>query len=115
MLASGTATLEAALLGLPSVLAYRVSPLTALLGRMLVQVKYVGLPNLLAGEELMPERLLERANAAEIESVIAGYLDDEQRRAAAAARLRGLRPLLGRNASDKAAAAVLEMAPGKAA
>jgi lipid-A-disaccharide synthase len=115
MLASGTATLEAALLGLPSVLAYRVSPLTAAIGRLLVQVKHVGLPNLLAGEELMPERLLGRANAGEIASVLAGYLDDDALRSAAAGRLRALRPLLGRNAGDAAARAVLELAAARSA
>lgn len=115
MLASGTATLEAALLGLPSVLAYRVSRLTAALARLLVQVKYVGLPNLLAGEELMPERLLERANAREIASVLDRYLADETCRRATAARLKALRPLLGCNASEHAAAAVLERVAGAGA
>jgi lipid-A-disaccharide synthase len=114
MLASGTVTLEAALLGLPSVLAYRVSPLTAALARLLVQVKYVGLPNLLAGEEMMPERLLERATAAEIVTVLDGYLNDDAHRRATAAKLKALRPLLGHNASETAAAAVLEMVRGRA-
>ncbi len=55
--ASGTVTLQAALVGTPMVLAYRVSRLTALLARMLLKVEYVGLVNLVAGRGVVPELL----------------------------------------------------------
>ena len=52
---SGTVTLEAALLRRPMVIAYRVSPITAAIVRRLVLVPYVGLPNILTGDWLVPE------------------------------------------------------------
>lgn len=55
VVASGTATLEAALLGTPMVVIYRTSWLSYLLGRLLIRVPYISLVNLLAGEELVPE------------------------------------------------------------
>ena len=56
LVASGTATLETALLGCPEVIAYKVSPLTYILGRMLVTgVDFIGMPNILAGHKIVPE------------------------------------------------------------
>jgi lipid-A-disaccharide synthase len=55
MIASGTATLEATFYRLPFVLIYKVSWLTYLPGRMLVRVDYLGMPNILAGREIIPE------------------------------------------------------------
>jgi lipid-A-disaccharide synthase len=52
---SGTATLEAALLGLPHVLCYATDPLTYRLARYLIRCPYIGLPNLVAGQEIVPE------------------------------------------------------------
>src|SRR5690606_30206715 len=63
LLASGTATLEAMLLDRPMVVAYRLSPVTwgVLRGLDMVKVKNVALPNLLAGETVVPELLQDRA------------------------------------------------------
>jgi lipid-A-disaccharide synthase len=56
LVASGTATLETALLGCPEVIAYKVSPLTYILGRLLVTgVDFIGMPNILAGRQIVPE------------------------------------------------------------
>jgi lipid-A-disaccharide synthase len=57
VVASGTATVEAALAGTPTVIVYRVSPLTFAVGRRLVRVPHVGMANLLAGERVFPELL----------------------------------------------------------
>ncbi len=57
VVASGTATVEAALAATPSIIVYRVSPLTFAVGRLLVRVEHVGMANLLAGERLFPELL----------------------------------------------------------
>ena len=57
VVASGTATVEAALAGVPTVIVYRVSPLTFALARRLVRVEHVGMANLLAGERVFPELL----------------------------------------------------------
>ena len=53
--ASGTATLESALLGTPHALVYRTSALTYFLAKQFVKVKFIGLPNLLLGREVVPE------------------------------------------------------------
>ena len=55
IVASGTATVEAALMGTPFVMVYRVSGLTYLLGRSRVKVPYFAMVNLIAGEEIVPE------------------------------------------------------------
>jgi lipid-A-disaccharide synthase len=55
VVASGTATVEAALAGVPTVIVYRVSPLTFAVGRRLIRVEHVGMANLLAKERLFPE------------------------------------------------------------
>ena len=57
MVASGTATLEAAFFGLPFVIVYKVAPLTAWIGRMLVKVPHLGMVNILAGREIVQEFL----------------------------------------------------------
>ena len=64
--ASGTVTLEAALCGLPTIIVYKVSPLTYRLGKRLVKVKYVGLANLIVGREVMPELLQSEASPGQI-------------------------------------------------
>ncbi len=55
VVASGTATLEAALAGTPTIIVYRVSPLSYEVGRRLIRVGHIGMANLLAGERLFPE------------------------------------------------------------
>ena len=63
---SGTGTLEAMLLRRPMVVAYRLGSLSYALARLLVRTEFVGLPNLLAGRELVPERLQGQATAEKI-------------------------------------------------
>ena len=64
--ASGTVTLEAALCQVPTVIVYKVSTLTYVLGKLLIKVKYAGLANLIAGREVMPELLQHEASARKI-------------------------------------------------
>jgi lipid-A-disaccharide synthase len=82
VVASGTATLEAALAGTPFVMVYRLTPLTWLLGRRLVEVPFFCIVNLIAGREVVPE-LVQRdftpVNvAARIERVLADGLERRQ-------------------------------------
>lgn len=74
--ASGTATLETALLGTPMVVFYRVSPLTYLLGRLLATVKFISLVNILSGKQVVLELLQKDANADKIFSEIRRILKD---------------------------------------
>jgi lipid-A-disaccharide synthase len=66
VVASGTATVEAALAGTPSVVGYRLSWLTWALARLLVRTPFVAMPNLLAGREIFPELLQGRLTAAAV-------------------------------------------------
>jgi lipid-A-disaccharide synthase len=75
LVASGTATLQAALAQTPMVVVYRVSWLTWLIARLLVRVKFVSLPNLLAGGPLVPELLQSACTAERIAAAAAPLLD----------------------------------------
>lgn len=107
LVASGTATLESALLGCPMVIAYKLSPLSYVVGRMLIKgVDFIGLPNLLAGRRLVPELIQYEVTPINLvraaEPMLAPAL-----RAEVAGQLRALRDRLG---SPGAAARVATMA-----
>jgi lipid-A-disaccharide synthase len=110
LVASGTATLETALLGCPMVIAYKMSALTYILGRLLVRgVDYFGMPNILAGRRLVPELLQNEVCASNLvregEAMLA-----EPMRSEIAHALKSLRTSLGQpNAADRVAAMALEM------
>lgn len=80
IVASGSATLEAAYFRLPFVLIYKVAPLTYLAARMVVTVQHIGMPNLLAGKEIVPEFIQSRANANAIIGALLQLIDDESAR-----------------------------------
>ena len=63
LIASGTATLQAAVVGTPMVLLYKTSPLTYRLARWLINVKWIGLVNLVAGRSIVPELIQDEATA----------------------------------------------------
>jgi lipid-A-disaccharide synthase len=70
VVASGTATLQAAIHETPMVIVYKVSGLTYLLGRMLIQTEHIGLANLVAGKRIVPELLQSRVTGREIEEKV---------------------------------------------
>src|SRR5207237_348106 len=80
MIASGTATLEAALSELPFVLIYRVAWLTYLAARLVVKVKYLGMPNVLANREIVPEFIQHKAQPRAIAAAVARLLIDKTER-----------------------------------
>ena len=55
--ASGTVTLEAAILNLPTVIIYKMAALTYFIGKLLVKIPYISLPNIIAGRQVVPELL----------------------------------------------------------
>jgi lipid-A-disaccharide synthase len=81
LVASGTATLEGALARCPMVITYRVPAITARLMRRKGLVPWVGLPNILAGEFIVPELLQEHATPANLEQALANWLDHKGARA----------------------------------
>jgi lipid-A-disaccharide synthase len=72
--ASGTVTLEAALCCLPTIIIYKMSPISFQIAKILVNVKYAGLANLIAGKEMMPELLQEDANPEKISKKVFSML-----------------------------------------
>jgi len=110
LVASGTATLETALLERPMVIVYRVAPLTYALARRLVSVPFVGLPNVIAGRAVVPELLQGDATGAAIAAAATRFLDDAGLRATTATTLTAIREQLGGGgAARKAAAIAAEM------
>ncbi len=116
LLASGTATLQAALLGRPMVAAYRFAPLTYAIMKYfrLWKGRFFSLPNLLTPEPLVPEHLQDAANPKDLAAAVAALLQDSERRTAIAARFAILRAELAQGADKRAAQAVFELAGGEA-
>jgi lipid-A-disaccharide synthase len=110
--ASGTAVLEAALLRKPAVAAYRLAPLSYLIIKYLLRVNmaHYTLPNLLAGEALVPEFMQGDARPGAIAAAVLEFLDDPDRRHDVAERFDRLRRELALDADQRAAAAVIELA-----
>ncbi|MBI9020360.1 MAG: hypothetical protein JEZ10_03790 [Verrucomicrobia bacterium] len=79
--ASGTATLEAALLGCPTVLVCRGGALNYLLVQMLIRVPWIGIANIISGKEIMPERLQKHMRPIELVATIDPLMSDTPERA----------------------------------
>ncbi|MCY3928799.1 MAG: lipid-A-disaccharide synthase [Acidobacteria bacterium] len=106
--ASGTATLEVGLLGTPMVVVYRVSPLTGLIGRWLVDLPFISLVNLVLGRRVVPELLQGEAGAIQMAATARDLLSERSRVDSMRADLAELRPALGASgASERAARSLL--------
>lgn len=92
---SGTATLETALMELPTVLVYRLAAFTWFLAKRLVHVKYAGLPNLLLDREVTPELLQEEVRGDRISGILRTWLTDETERQKTIEELKEVRSALG--------------------
>lgn len=112
LVASGTATLEAALMGCPMVAVYRVHPLSYFIGKALVKVRYVSLVNLILDREAVPERLQSRAIPTVLEAELRALLAPSSAAATAQKQAFGeLRGLLARvNGDDSGATAAARAA-----
>ena len=75
---SGTATLEVALSGVPMLIIYRVAPITYWLGRMLISIPFIGLPNILAGRSIIREFIQYEANGQNIAGEIGKIIENDE-------------------------------------
>lgn len=115
LVASGTATLEAALSRCPMVVAYRVSPLTYRIVRVfdLIRLEHFSLPNLLAGRPLVPELFQEEVTPQALGRALLDWLEHPARRAELEREFARIHRDLARGADQCAARAVLEVAAGQ--
>jgi lipid-A-disaccharide synthase len=110
LVASGTATLEAALIGRAMVIAYRMGALNYRLMRNRGYLPWIGLPNILANETLVPEFIQDAATPDRLARALLEWLDDAAGRERLRARFRILGDTLRRNCAERSAAAILELA-----
>lgn len=111
--ASGTVTVELAFAGTPTVVTYRLPWHESRIGRMVLRTPFVSAVNIAAGEEIMPECVLEKCRPALIVERLASILSDDSLRAKQSERLRAVADQLrvpGRKPSAIAAEAILEVA-----
>lgn len=107
--ASGTATLETAILGVPMVIVYKMSRLSFSLAKRLVKVPHMGLINMVAGERIVPELVQNDVTPAKIMDEALAFLQDRARSRRVSGRLREAVSRLGSpGASHRAAQVVLE-------
>ncbi len=91
---SGTMSMHCALAGIPGAIAYRANPMTYVLGRMLVQIEYLGIANLLLGEPMYPEYIQHSATPAALAAELRACVLDPARRQRTADQASRLRALL---------------------
>jgi len=108
MVASGTATLEAAYFRLPFVLVYKVSWPTYFAARLVLKTKHLGMPNVLAGREIIPEFIQHEARPAAISKAILKLMNDQAERDLMVSEFEAIIAKLGESgASAKAARAII--------
>lgn len=107
LIASGTATLEAAISETPMVVTYRMMPLTYMIGKRLVHLTLGSLPNIVAGKEIVPELIQDNAKGEKMAEEAFRLLDDKERLTGMKRELRGVREALGAPGASRRAAEVV--------
>jgi lipid-A-disaccharide synthase len=106
---SGTATLETAIMEVPMVIVYHISPISYWAARMAVKVPFVGLVNLVAGEKVVPELIQNDMTPENLVRETVDILESSDRRENMVKKLREVRERLRQGASEKTAQIALEM------
>ncbi len=110
IVASGTATLETAIIGTPLIVVYRASVLNWRIFRPMINVPFVGMPNLIAGSEIAPELLQDELNPQRLSDLIRKMIGDHDGLQRSREQLREVRAKLGEaNASERAAARIVAL------
>lgn len=105
--ASGTVTLETGLIGTPVVVAYKVSKITEWIGKLLVNVDFISLPNLIMGKPVYPEFVQEEANADTLAGTAREWLDDPAAYTEKKEALTALRAMVGEPGAARRAAGII--------
>ena len=108
LVASGTATLEAALIKRPMVITYRIAKLSYWIMKRLAYLPYVGLPNVLAGREVVPEILQDEATPEKLAEALVKLYEDKDNAAMLDEVFSGIHRQLRQNTAEKAANAVIQ-------
>lgn len=110
VVASGTATLEAAIIGTPMIVVYKASALNWRIFHPMIQTKFVGLPNLIAGKQVAPELLQHEMNGKRLAVEVKALLGDKAALERQRADLRDVAKKLGeKDASSRAARSILDL------
>jgi len=110
IITSGTATLEASLLGTPMIIVYKTSLSTWLIGQILIKLPYIGLPNIIAAKRIVPELVGFRLTVSHLANTALELLRDEEKLEQMRIELRKVAQKLGKpGAADRAARVVVEM------
>jgi lipid-A-disaccharide synthase len=107
VVASGTATVETAILGTPMVVVYRVAPLTELILRTFITTKFVAMPNLIAGRRIIPELLQQDCTGPRISAEVTRLLESGAARAEMQSELAAVRAKLGSGGAIERAADII--------
>ncbi len=113
MVASGTATLEAALLGVPQVVCYQTSPVSYFIARLLVHIKFISLVNLILDKEVVRELIQHEFSEKNLMAELYDLLEDNVRRKQIVSEYALLRTKLGTSGASENAAAVIADVLGK--
>ena len=105
--ASGTATLECALLGIPALVAYRLSLLSYAFGRLVIDVPYISMPNLILGQGVYPEFIQHRVRGGLLAASALDWLDHPQKRQRVRQQLSAIRAALGAHTASSTAARLI--------
>ncbi len=108
IVASGTATLETAYLGTPLVVIYKIAPLSYLIGKLLVDIEHIAMPNLIIGERAVPELIQSDATGHKISVEVLRLLTDLSARSQMLAKLDTLKESLGHPGCAKTISAEIQ-------
>lgn len=109
LVGSGTATLETMLFKRPMVIAYRMSGITYQIARHLVKIPFIGLPNLLANEKLVPEFIQDQASKENLSLALLDYLDHPEKIKALEEKFTAIHQQLRCDANQSAAKAIMDL------
>jgi lipid-A-disaccharide synthase len=104
---SGTATLETALMGVPMVIVYKTSAINYAILKHFVSMPYIGLPNIVAGEKIVPELIQNDFTAQKLSEALKVFIEDRNSYAVASSRLSALKQLLGEKSASRETARIV--------